>query len=176
MAEMEQESTEQTQAPKRKLPVKTAAIIAVIMILEGVGVVGFLMMTSRKPADAIAGIEGLEEADREATLEILLVKDRFQNMSTNRLWRWDAMVYMKVRRKNEKHVNEVMEARSAEIQAGVTKIFRRAQHSHLKEPDLKTLTRQLTAYCNEIFGEDPDGLPRVDRVMITSLNGLPTDG
>lgn len=176
MADKETEAQTEQPAPKRKLPMKMIIIVASIMVLEGVGVFAFLTLTGRQPADAMAGLEGRDEADRESTVEMLLVKDRFQNMSTNRLWRWDAIVFLKVRKKNETHVTEVMEQRAAEIQTGVAKIFRRAQHSHLKEPELKTITRQLTAYCNEIFGEDPDGLPRVDQVMVVSLNGLPTDG
>jgi len=176
MADVDVETTEQEQSPKRKLPMKMMIVVAAIMVLEGAGVFLFVTMTGRGPADAMAGIEGADQADRESTVEILLVKDRYQNMATNRLWRWDAIVYLKVRKKNEAYVTEVMDARAAEIQAGVAKIFRSAQHSHLKEPELKTLTRQLSAYVNEVFGEDPDAMPRVDAVLITSLNGLPTDG
>lgn len=175
MAEAEAPANE-TQEPKKKLPIKMTAIIAGIMIAEGAAVFAFVTFSGRQPADAMAAIEGAGEADREATVEIELVKDRYQNMSTNRLWRWDAIVYMKVRRKNETYVNDVMQSRDAEIHAGIAQIFRSAQHSALKEPELKTLTRQLTAYVNQVFGDDPDGMPRVERVMITSLNGLPTDG
>jgi flagellar basal body-associated protein FliL len=172
----EPDADTQPQETKRKLPMKMVLVMASIMILEGAGVFLFLYMTGGQPNGAMAGIEGADEADREASVEILLVQDRYQNMSTNRLWRWDAIVYIKVRKKNEKYVNDVMNARAAEIQAGIAQIFRRAQHSHLKEPDLKTLSRQLTAFVNQIFGDDPDALPRVDAVLITSLNGLPTDG
>jgi flagellar basal body-associated protein FliL len=170
------ETDTQPQGAKRKLPFKMVIVMASIMLLEGAGVFLFLYLTGGQPDGAMAGVEGVEQADREASVEILLVQDRYQNMSTNRLWRWDAIVYIKVRKKNEKYVTDVMNARAAEIQAGIAQIFRRAQHSHLKEPELKTLNRQLTAFVNQIFGDDPDGLPRVDAVLITSLNGLPTDG
>jgi flagellar basal body-associated protein FliL len=168
----------ETQQPegKRKLPMRVMLVVASIMVLEGAGVFLFLFLTSGPPEGAMANVEGADQADREASVEILLVQDRYQNMSTNRLWRWDAVIYIKVRKKNEKFVKDTMDARAAEIQAGVTQIFRRAQHSQLKEPDLKTLTRQFTAFVNQIFGDDPDGMPRVDKVLITSLNGLPTDG
>lgn len=169
------EQAEQPETP-RTLPKKAMIVVAAIMLLEGAGVFLFVMMTGRQPADAVAGVHGAEEADLESTVEVLLVEDRFQNMSTNRLWRWDAIVYMKVRKKNEQFVKDTMASRAAEIQAGISQIFRSAQHSHLKEPELKTLTRQLTAYVNDVFGKDPDGMDRVDRVLITGLNGLPTDG
>lgn len=175
MPDTEKPDREEQQDAKRRLPMKMMVVVASIMLLEGAGVFLFVTMTGGGAASAVA-VEGGDEADRESTVEILLCKDRYQNMSTNRLWRWDAEVYMKVRKKNEPFVTETMEHRAAEIQAGLAQIFRSAQHSHLKEPELKTITRQLTAYVNEIFGEDPDGMPRVDRVMITTLNGLPTDG
>jgi flagellar basal body-associated protein FliL len=176
MPNAEKTDRDEQQADQRRLPMRMMIVVASIMLLEGAGVFLFVTMTGARPASAVAGVEGADEADREATVEILLCKDRYQNMSTNRLWRWDAVVYMKVRKKNEAFVNETMEHRAAEIQAGLSQIFRSAQHSHLKEPELKTITRQLTAYVNEVFGEDPDGMPRVDRVLITTLNGLPTDG
>jgi len=69
----------------------------------------------------------------------------------------------------------VVEHRRAEISAGVNQIFRRAQHNHLKEPELRTLRRQLEALVADVFGTDASGEPRVEEVIIASLNGQPME-
>ena len=54
-------------------------------------------------------------------------------------------------------------------------IFRRAHDRHLREPDLATITRQVTSYLNDQFGVDPDGIPLIDRVIIPECKGFPAD-
>ena len=41
----------------------------------------------------------------------------------------------------------------------------------LKEPDLRTLTRQLTALMNEKFGYDKE-IPRIDEVIVANCEGF----
>ena len=80
---------------------------------------------------------------------------------------------MKVRRKNLDFVERQLEQRAAEIQEGITQIFRRAKLTELREPDFRTGSRQLTALINDVFGTDADGLPRVERLVIAKLRGFP---
>ncbi|MCW5775118.1 MAG: hypothetical protein KIS87_01555 [Phycisphaeraceae bacterium] len=172
----EQEAAAEAPEQKKKPPLKLILIVSAIMVVEAVAVFGFLAFTGSCTARSSAmELEGLEEAGREAAVELLLIEEKFQNMSTNRVWVWDAAIYLKVREKNRPAVQKIMETRKAEIAAGVSLIFRKAQHNQLREPGQETLTRQLTAYVNEVFGTQQDGTPRVERVLIPKCKGFPAD-
>jgi flagellar basal body-associated protein FliL len=174
MAEKEKDKKAETSAPeagKKKLPIKTVGIVAAIMILEGAGVFMFVSMSGKAPQTSEAGIHEGEHGDLEESVEVPLVDDRFQNMQTGNVWIWKLEVYLKVKKKNEEAVNKVLEERSAEIKASLSQLMRRMQHTQLKEPDLRTLTRQLTALINEKFGYDKE-IPRVDEVIVANCEGF----
>lgn len=164
------------QAPEKskrsKLPL---LIVAALMIAEGVAVYVGVGILGSGPSTAEAEIHGIEERDREQTVEVMLLEDRFQNMQSGRVWGWSAEIYLKVRQKNKAKVDEVMARDAAEIREGIALIFRRAQDRHLREPGLETLGRQLSAYVNQVFATDADGKPIVDRVIIAKLKGTPED-
>jgi len=154
---------------------KMIIIVAVMMILEGAGV--FLLVSSMggpNAADATE-LEGLEGTGEEAPVELELVGDRFQNMQTGRVWEWRVQIFLRVRQKNVAEIIALQERDAATIKEGVALILRRADHRHLLEPGLDTITNQLTTYLNEIFGLDADGLPLIDRVIIPECKGFPAD-
>lgn len=161
--------------PKKGLPIKLIGIIAGIMVVEAVAVFVLVGMTGGAPAKTNAEeVSGHAEAESDHEVEILLVDDRFQNMQTGKVWVWKAEVYLKVKSKHEEAVTLELEQRSAEIKEAIGQIMRRANHAHLKEPDLRTLNRQLSALVHEIFGKDHDGEHLVDRVIIARCEGFET--
>lgn len=168
----EAESSEEPKVAKGGLSTKLLAVILAVMAIEGVGVFLFVTMMSSTPKDAAAEIVSDDE-DPEALVEIMLTEEQYQNMTSNQVWIWEAEIYIKVRRKNQDFVQGQLEQRSAEIQEGITQIFRRAKLTELREPDFRTGSRQLTALVNEVFGNDADGLPRVERLVIAKLRGFP---
>lgn len=162
-------------APKKSGGLKSIIIVAALMLLEGGGVF-FLVSSMGGPKGVAASeLEGLEDTGEEAPVEIKLVEERFQNMQTGRVWEWRVQIYLRVRQKNVAEITKVQERDEASIKEGVATIFRRAQDRHLREPGLETITRQLTAYLNEVFGLDADGLPRIDRVIVPECKGFPAD-
>jgi flagellar basal body-associated protein FliL len=175
MAEKEKDKKPEApaaEAPPKRLPIKTVAVVALIMVLEGVGVFLFVSMTGHSPQESAAGIVDGAEAEQEESVEIALVDDRFQNLQTGNVWIWKLQVYLKVKKKNEGAVNKVLEERSAEIKTSLSQLMRRMQHAQLKEPDLRTLNRQITALVNEKFGFEKE-IPRVDEVLISNCEGFP---
>ncbi|MFG0282902.1 MAG: hypothetical protein ACF8R7_00630 [Phycisphaerales bacterium JB039] len=167
-----QDQSAPAESKAGKLPIKTLAVVAAIMLVEGAGVYTFMRMTGRTPEVASAELID-EDNDQEALVEIQLLSGQYPNLSTNQLWLWEIDIYLKVRRKNEELVNKILERRKAEIAEGVGLIIRKAQHTHLKEPELLTIQRQLRALVTEIFGTDPDGAERVERVIIAQCKGIP---
>ena len=164
-------------APAKKgLPIKVIGIVAALMAVEAGAV--FFVAKSTAPKAATAEEVHLDNADKvdtEATEEIQLIEEKFQNLQTGRVWIWDTEIYLKVKQKNSEYVNKLLESKSAEIKEGVSLIFRRAQHSQLKEPGLETITRQLTAYVNEVMGKDAEGKERVEKVLVPKCRGFPAD-
>jgi flagellar basal body-associated protein FliL len=147
-----------------------------MMIAEAVGVYVFVGATGAHPQAAAAHtIQGADQADLDASVELPLLEEKFQNMQTGRAWIWDTEIVLKVRAKNQAFVTKELESRMAEVKEGVSLIFRRSPHSQLKEPGLETINRQLTAYLNQVLGKDPDGKDRLERVVIPKCKGFPAD-
>jgi hypothetical protein len=129
-------------------------------------------MTGSRAKSAAAEIHGAEEGALQQPVEISLVDDKFQNMQTGRVWMWDVQVVLKVKKKDQPFISDELGKREAEIKEGVAQVMRRAQHSHLREPELTTLNRQLKAYLDTVFGPDADGESRIERVMIPKCKGF----
>jgi hypothetical protein len=157
---------------KKKPPIKVIGVVAAIMAAEAAGVYVLVGMTSPKPVAAESEIHGAEKAEGQQSVEIDLIDDKFQNMQTGRVWMWDMKIVLKTTKKHEHHITAELEQRASEVQEGIAQIVRRAQHSHLKEPDLVTLTRQLSAYADKVFGHDAQGNSRIERVMIPKCRGV----
>lgn len=173
--EKKAETTEESSEGKKGGGLKMIIIIAVIMVVEGAGVFFLVgMMSGPKGAEA-SEMAMLEGTGDDAPVEIDLVEDRFQNMSTGHVWEWRVQIVLRVRQKNSAHIETIKERDAALLKEGVALIFRRAQDRHLREPGLETITRQLTTYVNEIFGVDADGMPRVDRVLVPECKGFRSD-
>jgi len=168
----DKEATDDEQ--KKKSPMLTLAIVALVMVLEAVAVVGFIMFSGSGTADATANsIEGEELAEQEKTVEIPLVDGRFQNHTSGNAWTWNFEAVLQVKKKNEEKIAAELERRQAEITEGIALIIRRSAHAHLMEPGLETLHRQVAAYIEQVFGFDPEGEPLVERVLIPRCQGYP---
>jgi flagellar basal body-associated protein FliL len=168
--------TEAAPPPARKLPIKTLGIVAVLMAAEAGAVVFAMGMLGPSASHAETGVEELVDDDSEDTAEIEVVSEKYQNLSTGRVWVWDLSVFLQVKNKNAETVKAVLEQRKAEIGEGMGQIISRAQHAQLKEPERQTLIRQINAFLERIRGmTDPDGKPLVERVMIPKCRGFPSD-
>ncbi len=156
----------------KKRPLKVIAIVAGLMLAEAAGVYVLIGLTGSGTQQAAAEIHGADQAELQQLVEIEILEEKFQNMQTGRAWIWDTQIVLKVKVKNEAFVTGELEMRAAEIREGISQIMRRAQHAHLREPELTTLNRQLTAYLDKAFGPDPDGHSRVERVLIPRCKGF----
>lgn len=172
--EAEKQGDDKAKA-KGGLSPKLLGIVAGIMLLEAALVVGFMKFAAGPSSASATELAGAELADLEAFSELKLLGSRFQNLSTGRVWDWEVEIFLKVRQKNLEHVTKVLERRQAEIQSGIAMIYRKAQHSHLKEPGLQTISRKLNAFMNDLLGEDPQGEPYFAELMVTQNDGYPSD-
>lgn len=163
-------------APAKKgLPIKTIAIVGVLMAAEAGAVVMVLgMFGGPKHSDAATPKE-LVHDDSEELQEIEIVSDKYQNLTTGRVWVWDVSVFVQVKNKNAERIEKVLEQRKAEISEGLGQIVSRAQHAQLKEPDRQSINRQFAAFLEKTAGGDADGKSLIERVLIPKCRGYPAD-
>ncbi|MFG0327915.1 MAG: hypothetical protein ACF8SC_11685 [Phycisphaerales bacterium JB037] len=173
---MPEETTENGGAPAKKGGgSKKIAILALgVMLIETIGVGAFIFLSRGGSSANAMGLEGKDGAS-EKTAEILLVDTTFQNLSRDRVWDWQTKIFLKVRVEHQEFVEQRLEQRRAEVLTEIATIFRQAQHSQLKEPGMQTITRQVAKYLDTVFGEDPEGEPYIQRVLVPKCDGYPAD-
>ncbi|HYF14962.1 MAG TPA: hypothetical protein VD971_07825 [Phycisphaerales bacterium] len=160
---------------KKKPPLMLIGAVAGIMVVEGAAVYFVASATGPKSAAAEIQTGHGEEEDHDATIEVPLLEDKFQNMQSGRPFIWDTSIVLKVREKDQEVVVQTLEKKAAEVKEGVSLIFRRAPHTQLVEPGLETLNRQLHAYLNKLVEKDAEGKPRIQRVLIPKCKGFAAD-
>ena len=171
---MADETTTGGDAEKKGLPIKTIVIIAVMMIVEGVVIVGAITMLG-KPSDVHA--TGLAATDpMEEVVEIPVLAERFVNKATGRAWLWDTEIVVKSKARHAEQVRATIDQRRAEIRTAINSIWATAQDSYFHEPGRATLSRQVLEYFHHTFGEDPiSEEPLVRDVLIPKCLGFPSD-
>lgn len=151
---------------KKKLPIKTVGILAAVLALEA-GAISAAFMLAGGPAEVKAeGAAADDHALLEQPVEILVIADRFQNTRTGRAYMYDTEIFVVTKKKHEEQVGDRLEHMKAQITTDIATIFRRAEPSHLLEPELSTLTRQVRAAIDGRLGHDEDGQPYADEVLI----------
>ncbi len=162
-----------TEAPKKKLPIKTILVVLAALLIEGAAIVGVFMMVGGPSPVQADGLAGQTVAASEQPREVLIVSGKFQNTRSGRPFLYDTRIWIVVK---QKHVDEI-EARKAQMEgalhADVTTIFRRAEPSHLNEHELSTLTRQIRAALEERFGYDPDGQSYIKDCFLAEFKEFP---
>jgi flagellar basal body-associated protein FliL len=167
------EAAAEAAPAKKGPPIKVIGMVAVLMLAEAAGVYVFVGMTAGRTQTASAEIKGGDQKAAQETTEMEIADDKFQNLQDGHVWLWDISIVLKVKKKYEPYINEQLEKRAAEIKEGIDQIIRRAQPGYLREPDLTTINRQLTAYLNKAIEPDPaDGSSRIERVMIPKCRGI----
>jgi len=196
-------ANESPQSSKGGLPTKTIAIVLILLVVEAVAVFGAVMMFA-KPSE-VKGVElehgHIEEGER--LVEIPVVREKFTNNSSGRVWIWDTEVVLVAKLKHAGHapvehaeddghgdgggdegdghgghagtLRSELEEKRAQIRTGIGAIFSGAQHSYFTEPGRETLSRQIREYLHGVFGEDAEGEPRVQDVVIPKCLGFPAD-
>jgi flagellar basal body-associated protein FliL len=166
---------EQEQSNKKKLPLKTILILAAVFVIEGAVIAGVFMMAG-KPAEVKAeGAAQDEAALADELIEELVVSAKFPNTKRGRTYIYDSEVYVVVQRKNQSEVRSRLDGMSAQISGDIRTVISRAEPSHLLEPTLATVKRQIKAALDGRLGRDEDGQSRVVDVVITRFTQFRAD-
>jgi hypothetical protein len=163
------------EKPGRKLPIKTIAVFAGLLLLEG-GIISAIFLMAGKPSDVRADGAAIDTlAEGEQLVEVPLVSGRFQNTRSGRSFLYDTEVYLVTRQKHREMVEQRIEQMQSRIEAEVTTVFARAEPAHLNEPDRTTLRRQLQAIMADRLGVDDDGEPYASEVVVSNLRRFNSD-
>lgn len=151
---------------KKKLPIKTALVLIVALLIEGIAITSvFIMAKGPEPIRADAGLDE-QLADEEKQVEVLVIEEKFQNTRTGRSYLYDTEIYVLIRNKHIDDVEANILGMKAQLSTEIATIFRRAEPSYLMEPNLATLTRQVGAVLVEKIGTDSDSEPFVQGTLI----------
>lgn len=151
---------------KKKLPLKTAIILLAALLIEGVAITAvFVIAKGPEPIRADAGLSE-ELASAEKQVEVLVIAEKFQNTRTGRSYLYDTEIYVIIRNKHTKQVDDTIQGMQAQLITEIATIFRRAEPSYMMEPDLATLSRQVGAVLVDKLGVDSGGEPYVMGTLI----------
>lgn len=165
----------EAEEKKKGLPLMPIITVAGVLVIEAVVIVA-LFMFSGGPSDVKAepGIAD-EIALGEKPAEALVVAGKFQNTQSGRSYMYDTEIYIVVKQKHHLFIEERIAAMQASIQRDITTIFRRATPNHLREQELATLTRQVKASLDALFGRDENDEPFVQEVLISKCMEFASD-
>lgn len=99
-AEAPAEPAKAPEPAKGGLPVKTIAVVLVLLVLEAVGVVAFLTMFGKPSEVKGVGLEEDHHAETDQLVEIPVVSEKFTNSSSGRVWVWNTEIVAVVKKKN----------------------------------------------------------------------------
>lgn len=186
---------------KNGLPTKTIAIVLVMLVAEAVIVLGAVTMLGKPSEVQGVGLEEGHHIEGDRLLEIPIVREKFTNNSSGRVWIWDAEIVVVAKLKHagpapvkggdddghggggdgeDDHghgptLRSELAARRAEVRTGIGAIWSGAQHSYFTEPGRETLSRQVLEYLRNLFGQDAEGDERIHAVLIPKCLGFPAD-
>lgn len=171
------EAPAESAPAKKGLPLKTIIIVGALMLVEGVAVF-FVLGALGGPKESKADAQHLVHDDSEEKQEVRILEkedEKFQNLSSGQVWVWNVSVFVQVKNKNAERVEGALKGRKAEIKEGLSQIVGRAQIAQLKEPERQSLKRQVSALLEKVVGQDPDGKPLIESVLIPTCSGYPAN-
>lgn len=175
MAKEQAEAKPAEQANEKKLPIKTIGIMAAVLLIEG-AIISAAFLFAGKPSDVKGDTAAIDaQAENEKPIEVLVVAEKFQNAKSGRTYLYDTEIYIVIRKKHQEKLAEQMEQMQASITTDISTIFRRAEPTHLLEPTLATITRQISASLEKRLGPDEEGKSRIDEVLIRKCNQFRSD-
>ena len=161
---------------KTKPPIRTIAVVLVMLVVEGAAIVGIMTMFGG-PAEVVAqpGLFGESTSPELQPVEIQLLQERLTNNASGRIFIYDTEIQIVTQERHRQAVQTVVDNRMASIRTGISKIFAAGAHSYFAEPGLETLTRQVTEFLHSIFPEDGEGEEMITGVLIPKCMGFPAD-
>ena len=154
----ESPATALSARPGRALPF---AVVATLMIGEGVGIYFLAKALNTQPAEAVAGAAvqvGAGNADLagsdEALSEVELAECRPNNRMSGKFISLHLRVEASVPTSELERAKALIKAKQARIRDRVNFVIRSAELKHLNEPGLETIRRRFKHEFDRVFSDD----------------------
>jgi hypothetical protein len=130
-----------------------------LMGAEGVGVFILAKAISPMPVPAeggaiVGGDDFLAAGGAEGLAEIELAECRPSNRTSGKFVTFHVRVSALVSAADRERAEKLVRANQARLEDGVNTVIRRAELTHLNEPDLQTLKRHLEHAFDAIFDDE----------------------
>ena len=156
MAEEKQENPPVESSKK-----KTMIMMAIVLVIEAVVIVGAFFLFGGPPEVSAMGPDGIEAAEDEMIVEMLVLEDRLPNNKSGVTYIYDSSIYVQVKKKYERRVESELDQFENEIRSKIYAVWKTSEPQDFQEPMLETLTRKIDAMFNERFGSDQETGERI---------------
>lgn len=155
----------------------TVIAIAAILAVEVVAVVLIVRLVAGPASvDAAAIAEKSEVIGDERIVETMVLHAKLPNARSGITYLYDAEIYVQTQEKHVQRVQRELDQFSNEIRASVSAIWRTAEPHHFQEPNLETLTRNVSTLLSDRLGADAEtGEPIVRKCVIVMGTGFRID-
>lgn len=172
------EETPAQPEPAKSSSKKTMIMVAVILVVEAVGIIGVMKFLGGGPAPVHANEHEAtpEKSEDDKIVETQVLKAQMPNNKSGVTYVYDSEIYVQVKQKHVGAVDEEIEQFQNEIKAEITAIWRIAEPQYFQEPKLENLTRKVYAMLNERFGNDKESSePIITKCVIVMSTGFRID-
>ena len=163
---------DELQRPRRK-SLLLVSILGGVMLAEGVGLFFVMRMFGSGPQETLAELtqEGLAEPQEPAAAEVKIAQFKALNEKSGHTFVVDIELSARVPAGRQAEVESLVNLRKDTVLDRFNQLVRSADPKHLKEEDLATLRRLMTAELSGILGDED----LVDEVLITRFNKFRAD-
>ena len=166
----------QGNQPKVSSKKKTVIRMAIILVIEAVVIVGVFFIFGGPPEVSAMGPDGIEAAEDEMIVEMLVLDDRLPNNKSGVTYIYDSSIYVQVKKKYERRVKSELDQFENEIRSKIYAVWKTSEPQAFQEPMLETLTRKIDAMFNERFGSDQETGERIiTKCVIVMGTGMRID-
>jgi hypothetical protein len=161
---------------KKSGSMKAIVVTAVLLVVEGVGIVGVMMMMGGPAKVEAQEMLEHEPSDDDKVVEVLAIEDRMANDKSGVTYIYPVEIYLQVKQRHAEGVEAELEQFHNEIRADIAAIWRTAEPPHFQEPKLESLTRKVEALMRDRFEKAKHAKePVIEKVVIVSGTGFRVD-
>ncbi|MHC5112906.1 MAG: hypothetical protein ACYTGP_00595 [Planctomycetota bacterium] len=172
------DETTTEKAPRKKGGLKTAIMVAGMLIGEAALIIALMAWLGGEPdvAAAAGPLGDVPQAEDERVVEVLVLDAKLPNAKSGVAYLYSTEVYAQVKQKHADVVSGRVQQFYNEIKAEISAVWRTSDPHHFQEPKLENLTRKVNAMLNQRFGSDSEtGEPVLVKTVIVMGTGFRVD-
>ncbi len=173
MAKEDTSTVEAAPDTPRRKKLMVPGIIAVVMIVEGVGIFGAMKMFGAGPGSAAAmeSIEGLDEETDSKDVEVQIAEFNALNEKSGVTFLVDISVSARVPADRAAEIRGLLNDSRATIVDRLTQAVRSVNANHLKEEDLATIRRKMKFELDKVLEDET----MISELLITRFQKFRAD-